>query len=222
MMRDNRKDREYYISYLDYQYSRIEKKTEKLQNCDNEKKQRVLISLSGYVIDLLKAEFSFGASKEKIKMLLVEVINKISEYKKLLDEDLMILLSLSIMVDLKNESMVIINANKQTINSDRLLKYLASYIESGKGIWNKNINLSKEYSQLDLIFESSNKENAMISYLDDWYENHSEYAWYNSHLRDEDTYCGYWSFESAAIAKILGLDETKLKTSEYFPTFTSG
>jgi hypothetical protein len=62
-MRDIRKNQDYFKKYLDYQYSRIEKKTAKLEDCDNDKKQRVLMSLTGYEVDLLKAEFSAGATK---------------------------------------------------------------------------------------------------------------------------------------------------------------
>ena len=68
------------------------------------------------------------------------------------------------------------------------------------------------------MFESKiNREDAMLLYLNNWYENHAEHAWYDSHLRDTDTYCGYWSFEAAAIAKILRLNEDKLKNSVYYP-----
>ena len=38
-MRDTRKDSVYFEKYLDYQYSRIEKKTAKLKDSDDEKKQ---------------------------------------------------------------------------------------------------------------------------------------------------------------------------------------
>jgi hypothetical protein len=36
-------------------------------------------------------------------------------------------------------------------------------------------------------------------------------------IRFLDTYVGYWSFESAALAKVMGIDENKLKGNEYYP-----
>ena len=65
-MRDTRKSFDYFKDYLDYQYLRIDKKTAKLKDSDEEKRQRILVSLTGYEVDLLKAEFSIGASKDNI------------------------------------------------------------------------------------------------------------------------------------------------------------
>lgn len=219
-MRDNRKNREYFISYLDYQYSRIENKVKKLNDCDEEKKQRILVSLTNYEIDLLKAEFSFGATKEKMRLLLIDAINRLADYKKITYEDLLNLLSISILIDAKKESLKIINSNRQMISSDRLLTYLSTYIEKGTGIWDNKLSLQKDYNGLNLVFEKDNKEDAVLSYLSNWYSNHSEYSWFDSHKKSEDTYCGYWSFESAAMAITLGLDETKLQNSDFYPMFT--
>ena len=40
---------------------------------------------------------------------------------------------------------------------------------------------------------------------------------FGSHKRNDNTYIGYWSFESAAIAKVMQLDDSKLKSSPYYP-----
>lgn len=32
-----------------------------------------------------------------------------------------------------------------------------------------------------------------------------------------DTYCGYWGFESGAIVKILDLDDSIIKNTSYYP-----
>lgn len=103
------------------------------------------------------------------------------------------------------------------IESDRLLKNIATFIEKGKVVWDKSIPVREENSLLDDVFSATNKVNAMLTYLDNWYSNHADYAWYDSHLGDSDTYCGYWSFEAAAIAKELKLDENSLKKSAYYP-----
>lgn len=219
-MRDNRKNREYFITYLDYQYSRIENKVKKLNGSDDEKKQRILVSLTNFEIDLLKAEFSFGATKEKIRLLLVEAINRLSDYKKITYEDLLNLLSISILVDAKNEAKKLINSNRQMINSDRLLTYISTYIETNSIKWDNNLNLQKDYNNLNFVFESDKKEDALLSYLSSWYENHSDYSWYDSHQKSEDTYCGYWSFESAAIAISLGIKDTKIRKSDFYPSFS--
>lgn len=50
-----------------------------------------------------------------------------------------------------------------------------------------------------------------------WYDIHKECAWYNSHESSKNLYCGYWSFEAGAIAKILQLDDSTLKNLSYYP-----
>lgn len=216
-MRDKRKDKAYYRVYLDYQYSRIEKKLAKLSETEGEKRRQVLISLTGYEIDLLKAEFSYGASKEDLKTLLIKAMDIVSENVNVTFDDLLTLLSFAVMVEAGKNAKKMIDSKTSDIRKDRLLTFLSTYIEEGKSDWDQSISLRKEYELLNVVFDSENKEVALNEYLGKWYENHSDYAWYNSHLRDTDTYCGYWSFESAAVAIILKLDNKKLIDSEYYP-----
>jgi hypothetical protein len=50
-----------------------------------------------------------------------------------------------------------------------------------------------------------------------WYHGHRDTAWYNRHKRKNSTYDGYWSFESGAIAKIMGLDDSGWEDLKYYP-----
>lgn len=216
-MRDIRKNQDYFNAYLEYQYLRIEKKTAQLKESFGDKKQRILLSLTGYEVDLLKAEFSSGASKDNLKTLLIRAIEIVKDYENITYEDLLVLVSLSVILNVEQDAKKLIQKNSKKIESDRLLKFITSFIEDGKGVWENRVSLVKEYSLLDNVFNESDKEKAMLNYLNHWYENHSEYAWYDAHIRDTDTYCGYWSFEAAAILKILGLSCDKVKESEYYP-----
>ncbi|HDR4559785.1 hypothetical protein COE58_04295 [Bacillus cereus] len=49
----------------------------------------------------------------------------------------------------------------------------------------------------------------------EWFKGHYDYEWKNAHK--EPGYVGYWSFETAALVKILGLDDTSLKDNNYYP-----
>lgn len=51
----------------------------------------------------------------------------------------------------------------------------------------------------------------------DWYKNHKDAGWYNSHKSKHDTYFGYWSFETAAVVKIRGLDDRSFRENQYYP-----
>lgn len=218
-MRDIRKDSSYFVSYLDYQYSRIEKKAAKLKEStlDEAKKQRILVSMTNYELDLLRAEFSNGASKSELKVLLVKAIDIIKDYKNPTIEDIQTLLSLAIILGAENEAKEVIEANKDIISKNRILKCLASYITNKKVEWDNSLSIDDSYRGLDEVFSTRDKEAEIKKYLDGWYEARKGYAWYDSHLSDSDTYCGYWSFESAAIVQMLKLDDASLKQNEYYP-----
>lgn len=51
----------------------------------------------------------------------------------------------------------------------------------------------------------------------DWYKNHKDSSWYNSHKSKHDTYFGYWSYETAAVVKIMGLDDSSFLDCQYYP-----
>ncbi|MEC2578306.1 PoNi-like cognate immunity protein, partial [Bacillus cereus] len=49
----------------------------------------------------------------------------------------------------------------------------------------------------------------------EWFKGHYDYEWKNAHK--EPGYVGCWSFETAALAKILELDDTCLKDNNHYP-----
>jgi hypothetical protein len=51
----------------------------------------------------------------------------------------------------------------------------------------------------------------------DWYKEHKNQGWHNSHKSPHPIYHGYWSFETAAVVKIMGLDDSSLRNCQYYP-----
>lgn len=51
----------------------------------------------------------------------------------------------------------------------------------------------------------------------DWFKKHKDTGWYNSHKSKHNVYFGYWSFEAAAIVKIMGLDDISFRECQYYP-----
>ncbi|MGH0676753.1 PoNi-like cognate immunity protein [Bacillus luti] len=49
----------------------------------------------------------------------------------------------------------------------------------------------------------------------EWFKGHYDYEWKNAHK--EPGYVGYWSFETAALTKILELDDTSLRDNNHYP-----
>lgn len=217
-MRDTHKNKAYFERFITYQSSRIEKKRTKLQESigDEAKRQRILVSYVNYEIDLLKAEFSYGADKPRMAELLEDACGVIAEYHNPTKDSLLVVLSLAVMLDERKNTSDVIRAHKDFISQDRLLNCLAEYVSTGRTGWDENIPSAKEDEALGAVFSSGDVRDLRL-YLLDWYKNHEGYAWYNSHLGDSETYCGYWSFESAAVAKIMNFNEDELKNCEYYP-----
>ena len=148
-----------------------------------------------------------------------KAIGIVKDYNNITYYDLLTLLSIAVMVNDNSEVINLIKNNEDIIEKDRLLKYIANYIQGKDAKWDNSVQLRSEFTALDKVFTASDKEAALLEYLDGWYKNYTEYSWYDSHKSNTDTYSGYWSFEAAAISIILGLDESKLRESVYYPSF---
>jgi len=74
-----------------------------------------------------------------------------------------------------------------------------------------------EFGFLKKFFE--NKDVAELkNYLDkNWYKRMKPTYWFDNDKNKNDVFFGYWSFESAAFVKILGLDDSTLKEQQYYP-----
>ena len=81
--------------------------------------------------------------------------------------------------------------------------------------------IDERYEKLLNTFEVDDPfelEKQLKAYVKKWYVRHKSLEWYNSHTRDDIiAYFGYWSFETAAVAKVRGIDLTGTTLGEYFP-----
>lgn len=77
----------------------------------------------------------------------------------------------------------------------------------------------EEAVQLHIDGRPEDAVDRLVTYVrDEWYWNHSEAAWFDSHKHVESgSFHGYWCFEGAATAKALGMDGAKFEGLEYFP-----
>jgi hypothetical protein len=74
------------------------------------------------------------------------------------------------------------------------------------------------YQALYEVIRSAKKEaeESVKKYLEEWYKKQKGDPVYDSHLRGEG-YSGYWSWEAAAVVKMMGLDDSDFKDSPYYP-----
>ncbi|MEW8693370.1 MAG: PoNe immunity protein domain-containing protein [Candidatus Thiodiazotropha endolucinida] len=77
----------------------------------------------------------------------------------------------------------------------------------------------KVYKNLRAATQKQDKAEAaklVKRYLEkDFYHKHANF--YNAHNSRHEIYYGYWSFESAAVTAIMGLDDSSFRENQYYP-----
>jgi len=150
----------------------------------------------------------------------------LNQYGEAYDEMLW-MLSLGYLLDIPNE-----NFQKlvDVIDRDSVKDFLFEFITCAKikdrepiteesyqiffGIPKKNEKLRQAITEQD----KANAEILIKQFITkEWYKNHKEAGWYNSHKSPHPIYHGYWSFETAAVVKIMGLDDSSFKDCQYYP-----
>ena len=76
--------------------------------------------------------------------------------------------------------------------------------------------LYKGLFKLTQLSDAQAAKKALIDYIGKWYNLNKDAPWYNNHLKTS-SYCGYWAWEVAAVAKILHIDDSDLKDNPYYP-----
>ena len=129
-------------------------------------------------------------------------------------------LSIGVMLECHKELQQLSILLKEHSVKDKLFSFLVNNTQdyaSEKLLW------TTPYAGLIEVIElaKTNKEKAverLQKYLKkEWYKGHSDSGWYNDHKSKWGVHFGYWSFESGALVKILGLDDSSLQGLPYYP-----
>src|SRR5690625_4359019 len=231
MVRDTLRDEKYFKEYIKSEEKTIKEFENLVNQVIRERGESDKGVKSGYnflfgnYFNKMEAMYSFGASLEQIKLFYEEVIditekNWSSESKYV---EMIWLLSIAIMLKIESSQM---ERLKNLITKDGVEDYLIDYLiadyDNNWKIRTKKFKFDVPYKSLYQVINAENKEKSVLllkRYLEEeWYEGHDDAGWYDTHKqKDELIYSGYWSFESGAIAKIQGLDDSSLKDTPYYP-----
>lgn len=69
---------------------------------------------------------------------------------------------------------------------------------------------------MNSLLHGDNKTENLVSVVNEWYSFHQDAHWYDTDKSKNDTYCGCWSYDLGAIAKILKLNDDNLKKQQYY------
>lgn len=118
----------------------------------------------------------------------------------------------------------------EVIDRDRIKDLLFEFIISSKiksrlpisnESYKEHFHVPKVFEKLRNAIQENEKSISAKLIRDfiikDWYKNHKSAGWHNSHKSPQNTYFGYWSFETAAIVKIIGINDEQINSSKYFP-----
>lgn len=76
------------------------------------------------------------------------------------------------------------------------------------------------YFKLLKVFaaDASKRPALMTKYMDEWYTASRREPYYESHTKGrEHSFLGYWSFEAAAVAYVLDIDDASFRDHEFYP-----
>src|SRR5699024_3023902 len=177
-----------------------------------------------YRLDIIKSKYSIGQSISTIETDFKNSIEDMENMKTLKIGYLRLLwvVSLGILLETDKENM---KRLADIVDNQDMDDFVIDYLLCASSIgWTKISNtFSKEipYIKTKEIIELAQTDKKAASerlhtYMEkEWFPGHYDYEWRNAHK--EPFYVGYWSFETAAIAKILNLDDESLKANIHYP-----
>ena len=222
MFRDKYKDENYFQKKYDFNFKAFERREGK------EHKERVLpqyinkyyISQSTYAEKLLRINYALGNSLDEVfkwfKISLRYYQLSYGAFESIYD--LMDYLSLAVLFEDRKEEFIedvekIFSKYQSFVDSgeqyeDGFIETLALYLLKGE--------VENFHSHLEYLNMIGNDADSVIEAQKFWYYAHSEASWYDTH-KTEDAYYGYWSFDTAALCKMRGIYDERLKDLDFFP-----
>jgi hypothetical protein len=243
-MRDKLKSKEYFMSFRELKTRLI---VVNLNQLTDSNKQPVMLSwfkksIFDSYYEILISGYSFGNSKEELaedyfkclnyleegwisETLLLTYRNKyINQYTLTTYTQILHLAAIGYLLNIDNiDFMKIVSLIDRDQIKDNLLEFIIRAKIKDRSFDFKESYKSEFllYTKLRLAITEPNKEiikNLIKDFLNkDWYTNQKSAGWYDSHKSKHDTYCGYWSFETAAIVKIMGIDDSDFRDCIYYP-----
>ncbi|MGG5207406.1 PoNe immunity protein domain-containing protein [Chryseobacterium sp. MIQD13] len=226
--RDTLNSQENYQEIIERQKEYILEELEDLKGYsydDQDKINDTYETIVKYSLDNLIARYSVGEPIESIKK---EYLSTLHYYQYSWSQSngyvsMVWMLSIGIMLEIEQDQFIkLVNCVEKDNPNDFLIDFL---ISSKINHWEKHnsFKFPKPYENIKEVIDLSkdNREAAierLLKYLQkEWYRGHSDTGWYDAHKSKWNIHTGYWSFESGAIVKILGLPDNILKDQQYYP-----
>nr|WP_213422538.1 PoNe immunity protein domain-containing protein [Bhargavaea massiliensis] len=234
MVRDPLKDENYFKEFIENHDARIAKFEQASHARIQEKgpeddgAHTIATYLNMLYFNKFIAMYSAGHPLDEIKEFLPKLIEIMERsYAPGVDHDYdyyiqsLWLLSIAVMLDQDGEDFERIKRIAGIYQAkDALTDFLLNPEGNGESE-NPRFFVARPYSKLSCVMNAPDQETALAHLTDyikhEWYPAHEPAAWHDTHQFNDYIYRGYWSFESGAVVKVLGLDDSSLKDVPYYP-----
>ena len=223
-IRDKIKNEAYFRKYIQQQEKRISQFENTLKQGELPKERLDLIErkVAELKSSVLTAEYSMGTDLKELSKKWPEVLCLLSGKwnSNTSQVDIVDVVALAVLYEVDDATWdTISKAACQYGRKDWLVGFLLSSRAGGPDYQAWKVFMKNPYQTLRNILEtSSEKAEDIKEYLEKkWYKGHDFLPWYDIHKSDQMLYCGYWSNETAAAVKILGIDDSCLKSQQYYP-----
>ncbi|MGE8000552.1 PoNi-like cognate immunity protein [Lysinibacillus sp. NPDC093190] len=182
--------------------------------------------LSNFIREMsdIRAKYSLGEDISTIEEDFLHAINDVEHTgtRVVGYTNLLWMISLGILLETDKKNIVRLAKVVEEKNiQDSLIDYLLCVGDIG---WTKITDVyfkENPYAKTREIIELAQTDKKEASkrlqkYMEkEWFKGHYDYEWKNAHK--EPGYVGFWSFETAALAKILELDDSSLINNNHYP-----
>ena len=220
MFRDKYKDKDYFIKRLEFNSEAFYDFEEMASEIQDNRVSRFYLIQSGYSKKLLNINYSLGHSLDEVFKWFKISLNYYQKYYQTRGSvyTLIDYLSLAVLFEDRKEEFIedvekIFSKYQSFVDSgeqyeDGYIETLALYLLKG--------DVENFHSHLEYLNMIGNDADSVIEAQKFWYYAHSEASWYDTH-KTEDAYYGYWSFDTAALCKMRGIYDERLKDLDFFP-----
>lgn len=218
-MKKNIKTKEYFQNKMISERKRIDKFEDALKSLEPSNTNGIRmgkIHLANLYLNCVKLTYS---KEESFQEMLPDYLKLLGYYKEICTSndsmyDIIDIFSIGVLLhDRKNEFMDSLTEIFMKYGSDDgMITFLMDYLLDRT----PQITPSR-IDYFNKLLESEDKQEILKEELGLWYDKHRDAYWYNSHESKNNTYCGYWCFEIAALVQILNIEDMSFRENQYYP-----
>lgn len=202
----------YFKQYIDEQRIRINKFKKLYYSCGESEKIKVSRFITSRMKDLISAQFSCNESIDSIRVSVEEyadylMISGFSSYSEYID-----FLALLIIVGIQDELSIPVPSDYD----DDLTRLYISYLSKDEYSLTGSLKYPDYYEVFRDYCTGVLGLDELLDYMNDrWYSSSREFYWFDSHLRNDNTYTGYWCYVASAALRINGDYERIAESTKY-------